>query len=304
MPIRSDLVLVLRRFPFGESSLIVHALSREFGRVHLLAKGAYRPKAAASGVLDVFDTLRLEWSHAPGRDLQTLRSGSIERRRAALSAELWRYRHAHTVLELAGLAAQPDAPARELFDAVELALDRLALCELPEHRALAEFEMRFLEVLGLAPALEICAACAREAPAVSAPEQPAQAEPPGARTARGARVAFSAGAGGRLCLACAREARRAGRRVGTLPEAVVLRASELARARAAAAPASAAELELVRDVLARFVEFHLESRPKTYQNFLAVPNRNRPREAEPAAADALGAAPRRLGPRSPRRPPR
>jgi hypothetical protein len=33
----------------------------------------------------------------------------------------------------------------------------------------------------------------------------------------------------------------------------------------------------VRDLAARFLEYHLESRPKSYRQFLAAPNRNRPR---------------------------
>ena len=38
--------------------------------------------------------------------------------------------------------------------------------------------------------------------------------------------------------------------------------------------AGAAELERVRDFVARFLEVHLESRPSSYQRFLAAHNRN------------------------------
>jgi hypothetical protein len=33
-------------------------------------------------------------------------------------------------------------------------------------------------------------------------------------------------------------------------------------------------LERLRDFVARFVEFHLESRPRSYRGFLLAPNRN------------------------------
>ena len=55
MPASEDNALLLRRFPYGESSLVVHALTRAHGRVALLARGAYRPKSAYCGVLDLFD---------------------------------------------------------------------------------------------------------------------------------------------------------------------------------------------------------------------------------------------------------
>ena len=45
----------------------------------------------------------------------------------------------------------------------------------------------------------------------------------------------------------------------------------------AAGTIRAPELERVRDFVVRFLEYHLESRPRSYRGFLAVPNRNRPR---------------------------
>jgi hypothetical protein len=38
-------------------------------------------------------------------------------------------------------------------------------------------------------------------------------------------------------------------------------------------------VERVRDLVARFLEYHLEARPKSYRQFLSVPNRNRPRDS-------------------------
>jgi hypothetical protein len=38
-------------------------------------------------------------------------------------------------------------------------------------------------------------------------------------------------------------------------------------------------VERVRDLIARFLEYHLEGRPKSYRQFLSVPNRNRPRDS-------------------------
>jgi len=263
-PARTDRVLLLRRYPYGESSLVVHGLAREHGRVHWLAKGAYRPKSAFYAVLDLFDTLELAWSPEPRRELQTLRGGDVLVRRRGVSRSLARYRSGLCVLELASFAAQPELPTPELFDAAEHALERLARGHGSPGRALLGFELRFVRLLGIAPALERCAACGDPAPAVWKPGT------------SDARVAFSAGAGGRLCARCADEARASGRRVGTLPE----RVCDLARALAADSDAepesSPEELVRVRDFVARFIEYHLESRPKSYRTFLAVPNRNRP----------------------------
>jgi len=86
MAIICDHAVVLRRYPYGESSLVVHVLTREHGRVALLAKGAYRPTSRYFGVLDFGATLELEYSRAPRSDLGLLRAGSVLRTRRGLGA--------------------------------------------------------------------------------------------------------------------------------------------------------------------------------------------------------------------------
>jgi DNA repair protein RecO (recombination protein O) len=53
---------VLHTYPYMETSLIVEAFSRRFGRVPLLARGARRPRSAMRGVLLSFHPLQLSWS--------------------------------------------------------------------------------------------------------------------------------------------------------------------------------------------------------------------------------------------------
>src|SRR5260221_11826390 len=53
---------VLHTYPYKETSLIVEAFSRRFGRVSLLARGARRPRSAMRGVLLAFLPLHLGWS--------------------------------------------------------------------------------------------------------------------------------------------------------------------------------------------------------------------------------------------------
>lgn len=256
-----DRALLLRRFPYGESSLVCHALTREHGRLHVLAKGAYRPTSRYYAALDLFDTLELEWSATPGRELSNLVAAEIETRRAAIPRSLAAFDAGVTALELAGLGAPEGHANPELFDTLGAALDALAAGVAPA-AALVEFELAFLHNLGLAPALAACASCGGAAP----PLEP-EGEP-------WARVAFSASSGGRLCSACAIAARAAGRRVGTLPAPVLERADALLAGRVRAAELSGDELERVRDFVARFLEVHLESRPTSYKRFLAAPNRN------------------------------
>ncbi len=52
---------VLHTYPYLETSLLVEAFTRNFGRVPLVAKGAKRPKSAFRGLLRAFQPLQLSW---------------------------------------------------------------------------------------------------------------------------------------------------------------------------------------------------------------------------------------------------
>jgi DNA repair protein RecO (recombination protein O) len=269
----SDKALVLRRYPWGESSLIVHVLTPGHGRVHLTARGVFRPTARYFAALDLFDTLEIEYSMGPQQELGNLRRATIGRRRARVCAKLPVYRTGLAALELADIAARPGQDEGRLFRLTEAALERLETNQVSCTESRVSFELQYLRALGLAPALLHCAACGGQAPAL--PEDPP-------------RVIFSAGAGGRLCAPCGAGARAASHRVGTLPEDVLLAAAQVDAGRERSAdnkpnrggdagssqPLTEELLDRVRDFLERFIDFHLETRPRSHESFLAAPNRN------------------------------
>ncbi len=61
---------VLHTYPFRETSLVVEAFTRNFGRLGLVARGARRPRSAIRGLMMPFQPLLLSWA---GRsELRTL----------------------------------------------------------------------------------------------------------------------------------------------------------------------------------------------------------------------------------------
>lgn len=253
MALERDAALILRRTPFGESSLVIQVLTKTHGRVHLMAKGAYRHTSNYYCMLDFFDELSLEWSMVRGRELGTLRRADIHERRRALCQDATRYRRGIEILELCDLAAQSNDRSSKLFTLASEALDALEDESSNELAVLVVFELRFLQNLGLAPSLRGCASCGGKAPILQESE-----------TTHDRRIAFSAGAGGRLCLDCARDARASGRRVGTLSEQLVENAARLGNiGLEAATELSPDALADARTFTERFMDYHLETRPKS-----------------------------------------
>ena len=61
----ADRALLLRRIPYGETSLICHFLTEKHGRIALMAKGARRPKSPLRASLEPLFALTIGWR--PGR---------------------------------------------------------------------------------------------------------------------------------------------------------------------------------------------------------------------------------------------
>jgi DNA repair protein RecO (recombination protein O) len=140
---------VVHTYPYKETSLIVEAFTRHFGRVALLARGARRPRSAMRGVLLSFQRLSFSWSASA--ELGTLRSAEWS---GALRPLRGRGLMCGFYLNELLLRLLPRDDAHEsLFDVYGEALSGLAAGDnLPA--TLRRFEKRMLAELGYAPLLE------------------------------------------------------------------------------------------------------------------------------------------------------
>ena len=140
---------VLHTYPYKETSLIVEAFTRNFGRVALLARGARRPRSAMRGVLLSFHPLRLGWSGSTeiGNLISAEWSGALQ----PLSG---RGLMCGFYLNELLLRLLPRDDAHEtLFDIYGDSLRRLSEGE-TQASVLRGFEKRLLSELGYAPLLE------------------------------------------------------------------------------------------------------------------------------------------------------
>jgi DNA repair protein RecO (recombination protein O) len=144
---------VLHTYPYKETSLIVEAFTRRFGRVALLARGARRPRSAMRGILLSFQPLRLTWSASA--ELGTLigaewAGGPSVGQRALSGRGLM---CGFYVNELVLRLLPRDDPHEALFDFYTRSLNELS-AGAEQGPALRRFEKRLLAELGYAPLLE------------------------------------------------------------------------------------------------------------------------------------------------------
>ena len=140
---------VLHTYPYMETSLIVEAFARGFGRVSLLARGARRPRSALRGMLLSFHPLRLSWSGAG--ELANLRACEWTGGQASLAGR--GLMCGFYLNELLLRLLPREDPHEALFDAYAEALKSLSQGDAHEV-VLRVFEKRLLAELGYAPLLE------------------------------------------------------------------------------------------------------------------------------------------------------
>ena len=140
---------VLHTYPYKETSLIVEAFARNFGRVALLARGARRPRSAMRGVLLSFHPLRLSWSASS--ELGNLISAEWS---GALQPLGGRALMCGFYLNELLLRLLPRDDAHEaLFEVYGESLRQLSAGD-AQASVLRSFEKRLLSELGYAPLLE------------------------------------------------------------------------------------------------------------------------------------------------------
>jgi DNA repair protein RecO (recombination protein O) len=135
---------VLHASPWRETSLIVQAFSRDYGRVALVAKGAKRPYSVLRPVLVGFQPLWLSWSgDAEVRTLTRAEAGPVRLLRARALMSAW------YMNELILRLLPHEDPYPGVFDAYETSLDVLADPDgSPQAAVLRRFEWLLLEQAG------------------------------------------------------------------------------------------------------------------------------------------------------------
>ena len=150
--IESATGLILRTHPLTETSLIVHWLTPNFGRIATVAKGARRLKSPFLGKLDLFYLADFSFSRARRSDLHTLREVSLHETHGALRQDIGRLRQAAYAAAFVEQATETETPLPAVFELIREFLT--GLCRHPSTpQMVLAFELKFLHELGLKPDL-------------------------------------------------------------------------------------------------------------------------------------------------------
>ncbi len=153
MIIRTDAV-VLRSMDYGETSRIVTLLTREKGKLSVLAKGARLPKSRFGSSLQPMSYIQAIFYHKPTRGLQTLRESAHVRLFSGIGREMEKIVLGLRMMELLSALMQEEQCHPPAFNLALEALERLDAADARAANVWMYFQLRLASVLGFAPVID------------------------------------------------------------------------------------------------------------------------------------------------------
>ncbi len=146
--------LILRTRPLTESSLIVHWLTPDVGRISTVAKGARRPKSPFLGKLDFGYLAEFSYRRNRRSDLHNLSEVAVREFNLFLRENLALLNQAAYATALVECSTEIDTPMPEIYKLTLDFFESLSARPTSAVPALA-FEVKLLAILGLSPKPEL-----------------------------------------------------------------------------------------------------------------------------------------------------
>jgi DNA repair protein RecO (recombination protein O) len=155
--------IVLRSVDYRDADRILTLLTREHGKIAVLARSARRSKKRFGGALEPYALVSAEVSLSRG-EVGTIHQATVTRPFPGILTNLGRIALAGAAIELVREATPSREPDERTFDATLEMLDTLSVSEGAREELLLAFEARLMSLLGFEPGLDTCARCGKRAP--------------------------------------------------------------------------------------------------------------------------------------------
>lgn len=159
--ILKDRAMILRTFDFGDTSVVAVALTREHGKLRILAKGAKRRRSPFGGMLRTGSIGDIVLYYREGRGLQLLKEFSADEKTVVVTEDFVKLCLLQAGLELTDMAIVARESDPGTFDILEAFKTGLFASSAP-WCIFFTLEVGLLKALGVMPNIEACTSCGRE----------------------------------------------------------------------------------------------------------------------------------------------
>ena len=152
--------IVLRSRPFGESDKIVSLLTKDFGKIFGIAKGAMRSRKRFVNSLEPFALVNLRFQDRPHSNLAFILTADLRVGYRQLVNSLESISHAAYLIEITdGLIGEREE-SRAVYQHLSESLGHLEEYGASQ-RFLTSYELKLLRLVGYQPVLDRCRRCAK-----------------------------------------------------------------------------------------------------------------------------------------------
>jgi DNA repair protein RecO (recombination protein O) len=151
--------VIIRHSDFSEADRLLTIFTREYGKIHGIAKGVRKSRSRKAGHVEPFTRTNLQL--ARGRDLFILTQAETLDGYANLREDLILLGYASYVIELIDRSTNDNEENRPLYNLMTKTLSRLNRGDHP-NQATRYFEIRLLDYIGFRPQLITCMQCESE----------------------------------------------------------------------------------------------------------------------------------------------
>ena len=146
--------IVLKSFPYGESSLIARCFSEKNGKVSLIIKGARRIKSSKASYFQPLNYIDIIYNHKLNRELHVISKVSYKKYWSKILEDLYKVSLAISILELTDKTLSDNDPHPSLFLVLKEVLSAYNNTLIDPKVLFWFYECALLNNLGFQPNLE------------------------------------------------------------------------------------------------------------------------------------------------------
>ncbi len=159
MAIHTTDAIVLRRYPFRETSVIVSCLTPEFGKIKGVIKGLRGPKSRHRSAMEPITRNRIVFYDTRASQLHLISQCELIDPLARIQEDLPTARLAAFFVDLAETVVPLEDPQPKLYHLLKDALERLAVGQTEPSELRVRVVLRMLRLAGFEPQVDQCAHC-------------------------------------------------------------------------------------------------------------------------------------------------
>lgn len=149
--ILSSSAIVLKRFPYSETSIIARCFTRELGKMGFIIHGAYRKKSPLAGYFQPMNYLDLVFYNKQTRELQTVSKVAFKKPWPGMTDDLKKIAYGLALVELTDRCLSDLDAHHNLFDALVNALEKVAAGGKHMNLVFWRYQYYLLTFLGFRP---------------------------------------------------------------------------------------------------------------------------------------------------------